>query len=89
MWFVKPLWIERDYHLSLGKRDSPIWFWNRPRCFVCGFEIRVDHFLGVAQCFESSRAIGDDAWEFRHLGEEVAILFAPLNNDLVAIVHRS
>jgi hypothetical protein len=74
---------------TLGKREASLWFGNRPRRFVCGFEIGVNHFLGVAQSFESRRAIGNNAWEFRDFREEVLILFAPINDNLVAIVHRS
>jgi len=52
-------------------------------------EICVNHFLRIPQSLPSRRVIGDNARGFRHFGEKMAILFAPVNDDFVSVVDSS
>src|SRR5437899_9484652 len=72
-----------------GERQPALGLRNWPRSFARGLEMGVNHRLCILQGFDPRSAIRDDAREFRHLGQKLPILLAPINHNFVFAIHRS
>ena len=69
-----------EFSARLGDRASK---------FTCGFDPFLDDLLGVGDRFGVRLTVGHAAGEFRHFDNETIVVFAPVNDQLIARLHEA